>query len=433
MRKGLTWILGFWFFSAGQILAESLPEAKSKADGAPAPASPSSTNTDGDGRTGEIGASTSDGGACCPFWARPEYLLWWLKNRPLPVPLVTTGNPNVGFDPNSVNTINTAGALGQPGTQILLGGQNLNSVPFSGMRLTLGTWLDYDELFGIEGSGFVLERLTNLFTVSSDNTGRPPLYFPISTGAADGERGIPIADPLRGFSGSVGVNSSLRLWGAELNGIVNLSRTPAFEFTLLAGLRYADLRENLQIFNTTTDLIFNNVTNLTDLFDTRNQFYGGQVGSCVAVQHDRFSLSMTGKVALGSTHQVLNIQGAIAQVGPNPLVPPGLGTFPGGLFAEPSNIGQRSSNQFTVLPSLEVKLGYELTHRARLIVGYDIIYWNRVVRPGNQIDHNVNLSQNAVLDPNGSGTLVGPAKPVPLFNRGDFWAQGVNVGVEFRY
>jgi hypothetical protein len=68
-----------------------------------------------------------------------------------------------------------------------------------------------------------------------------------------------------------------------------------------------------------------------------------------------------------------------------------------------------------------------------VFAGYEILYWNRVVRPGDQIDHNVNLSQNAVLDPKGVGTLVGPAQPAPLFNRSDFWAQGINLGLEYRY
>src|SRR5262249_25059503 len=147
--------------------------------------------------------------------------------------------------------------------------------------------------------------------------------------------------------------STLRLWGAEVNGIVPLLRNFDLECTLLAGFRYADLRETLQIYNRTTDLTFGNVTRLNDSFDTRNQFYGGQIGSRLAVQRYRCALDITGKVALGSTHQVVDVQGAITQAGPNPLVPPGLGTFPGGLFAQSSNIGRRDANQFTVLPSLE--------------------------------------------------------------------------------
>jgi hypothetical protein len=218
-----------------------------------------------------------------------------------------------------------------------------------------------------------------------------------------------------------------------LNGTGTLVRNPWLEFSLLAGFRYADLRENLLLYNATTDLIFGNVTDLADAFATRNQFYGGQIGSRLTVWRDAFSLDMTGKIALGSTHQVVDIRGDITQAGPNPLIPPGLGIFPGGLFAQSTNIGRHKADRFAVLPSLELRLGYDISERARAFVGYDLMYWTDVVRPGNQINHNVNLSQNAVLDPNGVGKLVGPAQPAPLFKRSNFWAQGIDLGLEFRF
>jgi hypothetical protein len=86
-----------------------------------------------------------------------------------------------------------------------------------------------------------------------------------------------------------------------------------------------------------------------------------------------------------------------------------------------------------VLPSVELRFAYQLRHWVRAVVGYDFLYLNEVLRPGNQIKHNVNLSQNAVLDPNGVGTLAGPAQPTPLLTRSDFWAQGVSFGLEFVY
>src|SRR5207253_3067579 len=152
-------------------------------------------------------------------------------------------------------------------------------------------------------------------------------------------------------------------------------------------------------------------------------FYGGQIGVRLGVELDRFSLDMTGKFAVGSAHQLIDIQGAITQAGPNPLVPPGLGTFRGGLYAQSTNIGVHDANPlsvpFMILPSLELKLAYQLTPYIRVFTGYDILYWTQVVRPGNQLSHNVNLRQNAVLDPNGVGTLVGPVQPAPLVNRSD--------------
>jgi hypothetical protein len=440
MRIGLRWVLAAWLCGAGPLCAQpsaatNAAEAAAPADAKESASASSEAALPQSSPTMDVGATY--GAGAYRVWARTDYLLWWMKNAPLPVPVVTTGDPRVGFDPKLVNTVNTAGAIGQPGTRVLLGDSTIHFPAFSGARLTLGGWLDDDERVGAEANGFVFQRLTNTFSAASDSAGNPPLYFPIFSGIAGAERAVPIADPLRSFSGDVAVTSALQLWGAELNGLFTYCRRPGLEIVLLAGFRYADLRESLHMRNTTTDLLFDNVTVLHDSFDTSNQFYGGQIGSRLTVQYDRLSLDITSKIALGLTRQSVDIQGDISQLGPNPLVPPGLGTFPGGVFAQPSNIGQRNSTQFTdpftVMPSLELKLAYQITQRIRAFVGYDIMYWNQVVRPGSQINHNVNLSQNAVLDPNGTGILVGPAQPAPLFIRSDFWAQGINVGLEFRY
>jgi hypothetical protein len=437
---------------AAPLVAQAPPDSRNREGEAPAelpaprlarqePDPPETAPSGKDSKTADASSDRTNAAPFAPvdtfgsyrFWVRAEYRMWWVKDAPLPVPIVTTGDPHVGFDPNMVHTVNTAGAIGQSGTQVLLGDHGLSFPQFSGMGITLGAWIDENNLFGVEGEGFFLERHTENFAVASDRSGNPPLYFPIFSSIAGAERGIPIADPLRSFSGDVLVNSSLRLWGAEVNGVLVLFRNLDLEFTFLTGFRYADLRETLQIYNTTTDLTFGNVTKLTDLFDTRNQFYGGQIGGRLAVQRYRCSLDITGKVALGSTHQVVDIQGAITQAGPNPPTPPGLGTFPGGLFTQLSNIGRRDANQFTVLPSLELNVGYQIKQHIRAYVGYDVMYWNQVARPGDQIDHNVNLTQNRVLDPNGTGRLLGAAQPAPLFNHSDFWAQGINFGLEFRY
>src|SRR5690349_2321758 len=44
------------------------------------------------------------------FWVGAEYLMWWVTDAPLPVPLLTTG-PAAGL-----------GVAGNPGTQLLVGG-----------------------------------------------------------------------------------------------------------------------------------------------------------------------------------------------------------------------------------------------------------------------------------------------------------------------
>ena len=430
MRKGLLWIVGIWFVLAGHVCAQS-PSTGGSDD--KAASETKSTPAAEPADKGTAPTMTTETVAVCRAWARVDYLLWWVKDAPLPVPLVTTGNPSVGFDPNFVNTVNIAGAIGQPGTQVLLGDHNIHFRPFSGMQLTLGSWIDDDQYFALEGSGFFLERHTNMFAAASDSTGHPPLYFPIFSDIAGAERAVPIADPLRQFSGNVLVASNLRLWGAQANAMFNLLRYLGMEFSVLGGFRYADLRENLQIYNSTTDLIFGNVAVLNDSFGTLNQFYGGQFGGRFCVLLNGLSLETTGAIALGTTHQEVAIMGEISQPAANALTPPGPGSFPGGLFAQSTNIGRRRADPFTTLLSFELRLGYDIAPRIRASVGYDILYWNEVVRPGNQINHSVNLSQNAILDPSGVGKLVGPAQPAPLFNRSDFWAQGLNIGLEFRF
>lgn len=443
MRKGRLWAFAIWFVGSWQLFAQ--PPANDPAGrDAPKTASADEKAAADKAKTTDAGKTTdapktgdaakapeSYGPTRC--WVRPEYIMWWVKNSPLPVPLVTTGDPNVGFDPNAINTVNIAGAIDQPGTRLFLGNQRFPLPAFSGMRLSVGGWLDCDDSYGVEASGFALGRHQSRFAFASDAAGNPPLYFPFFSEIAGAERALPIADPLRGFAGDVAVTQSLRLWGVDWNGLMTLFRYPNWELVFLSGGRYADLKERLLIQNTTTDLIFNNTEILNDSFVTRNQFIGSQFGTRLFVTWDHFTFDVITKIALGVTHGVVDITGDISQIGPNPLIPPGIGTFPGGIFTQPTNIGHRTSNHFSILPSLEVKLGYAFNPRTRFLIGYDLWAWDQLVRPGDQINRNVNLTQNAILDPNGAGQLVGSAQPAALFKRSDFWAQGVSVGVEVRY
>jgi Putative beta barrel porin-7 (BBP7) len=420
MRNIMIWAVAAWILGAATLSAQTvptLPEAK------PAPEY-------GVGPTGQpvgemLQISPGGNSAAQPrVWVRSEYLLWWVKNAPLPIPLVAvTDEP----DPKE--------PLGGPPNRLLLGNSSAGFGAFSGFRLTLGGWLNCERDVGIEGSGFVLERRSSRFYTASDKAGNPLLAFPFfnRTPGAEGEDFLRISDPTAAgqYAGNVLVASSLQLWGAEVNGIACLWRTPTMDFTFLAGFRYLDLQESLRIFNQTNDFSVdpNIVTVLNDRFGTRNQFYGGQIGGRLNWQCNRLDVDLTGKLGLGATHQVVEIQGSTTQSGPFAPTP---GTFPGGFFTQPSNIGRFTANQFTVIPAMELKIGYQITPRCRAFAGYDFLYWNQVVRPGNQIDRNINTTQSTVLGTTG-GVLQGPASPSPLFNRTDFWAQGVNFGLEFRF
>jgi hypothetical protein len=63
----------------------------------------------------------------------------------------------------------------------------------------------------------------------------------------------------------------------------------------------------------------------------------------------------------------------------------------------------------------------------RLFSGYDLLYWSRVARPGEQIDLAVNPTQ---LPP---GTLAGVARPIPTGRDTDLLLQGLTSGIELRW
>ena len=398
MRTGLPWILGAWFLAVTPLFAQT-----------PLPSPP---NPPAFVPTVPEGPVTSFAQPPVPdtfrFWVRAEYLSYWVKNTPLPISLVT-GDPN------------------NPTQELLNSDRSFGM--FSGFRVGFGGWLDPNNDLGLEANFFSLNRRARQFSASSDGTGSPILAFPFvnQDPSQVGNNLFTIAMP-GVFDGSVVVTSSLELWGAEANGVISLVRQRDFELTALIGFRYVDLRETLNISTVSSALTTNPNTVLfqSDQFNTRNQFYGGQVGGRFSWQGDRFALDVTGKLALGATHQTVDISGFSAQTGPGGPN----GVFPGGFFTQPSNIGHFTANQFGLIPSVEMKFYWLLTSRLRAFVGYDFMYWNQVVRPGSQVDRNINLNQTGTVFNNGPS---GPAFPTPLFARTDFWAQGVTLGFEFRF
>jgi hypothetical protein len=390
---------------------------------------------------------------CCKgsrFWGSFDYLMWWFKAAPDPVPLVTSGSL---ADP-------VPGALGQPGTTILFGEHNLQSPMQSGYRLTLGGWLDDCRITGIEFSGFYFQPRDNVnFVANSNGSGLPVLGVPFfdvtpagpkpgaggwngaayQTGGPGSEAALLAANGTTLF-GSIAVTSSTQLWGLELNGVVNLLRDDGFHLDALYGIRYIDLAESLgleyEALPTSAPNAIYRAVSISDEFRTRNQFYGAQLGLRAAWNGDWWFTSISGKAALGGTHEVLEINGQFADSAP--LVYKRYGNSNGlasgsGIFAQPSNVGRYTGGQFAVAGDLELKFGVKLTRNLSASIGYELLGLGNVIRPGDQIDRAINTTQ-AGAGPGGTApNLTGPANPGPLFNQSNFWAQGLNFGLEWRF
>jgi hypothetical protein len=161
-----------------------------------------------------------------------------------------------------------------------------------------------------------------------------------------------------------------------------------------------------------------------DQFSTKNYFYGFQMGARTNYTYCNIDFEMLGEIALGKTYQTLSINGQtnIDDKSILQLI---------GLFAEPTNIGTFKHNEFAIVPELQIKMSYDFNQSIRPFVTYNFIYINHIIRPGNEIDRNINKSQNALLG--GSGVLSGTVAPLPRFNQTSMWMQGISAGIEFSW
>jgi hypothetical protein len=351
-----------------------------------------------------------------------EYLLWWARKDHAPV-LATTGDPQNGP---------LTARLGRADTIILDDG-TLGRDSRSGARFTAGYYFDDCCTKAIEVSGFFLPQASSRFSASSAEfpvVARP--FFSLNEGI---ERVQFVAFP-GVVSGTLTVNSPSELWGIEANARCKWCCGCDYRVDVLAGLRFLDLRESLTITENMQFLPgvlgdpFNgtHVIN-TDTFATRNQFYGAQVGIAAQRQWGNLTLDGVVKVALGDTHQEVSIHGF--QVFPPGT--PNVDTRPGGLFALNSNIGTFSRERFTVVPEVGVTLGWYLTENVQVTVGYNFLYWSSVVRPGEQIDRNLDVNRipNFFISPRPAD--VPGLHPGVLFKESDYWVQGLTFGVRIAF
>ena len=379
------------------------------------------------------------------FWLRSDYLLWFIKKAPVPVPLVTTGP----FDPNLiVQPVPAVGAIGNPTTKVLYGGQAADLGTFSGMRFEGGFAVDEQGIFALEGGGFLLERRSSSFMTSSDAAGNPRLTLPFNDITGPGESAVAISradnDPavnngfyFGGLAGKISVNSNSRLWGWEANASAYVYSAGGLRMTALAGFRYLDLDENLVISSSSTpldvpmfagfqgaDVYFQDVVSTSDVFHTRNHFYGAQVGGRAEYTVGNLTASVLAKVAVGGTQQRVSIAGNSSIVYQGVA----MASVPGGVYAVASNSGVQHGSDFSVVPEVGVNVGYQVNDWLRAQVGYTFLYWSSVVRPGDQIDRNIDGRQIPLLSQQ-PVTGMPAMQPIPRFERTDFWVQGVNFSL----
>jgi hypothetical protein len=363
-------------------------------------------------------------------WLEADFLLWWVSKSPNPQPLVTTG-------PVTAN----AGAIGEPGTQVLYGQTPVNFGAFPGLRMTLGFWADETQDWGMEGGGFFLAPRTKSFFAASDGTGNPLLAQPFIFSGV-GERAEAVSNPGL-ISGSISVDSSLRLFSWEVNGLARVYRGDHLDFDVLVGFRDLRLSEQFAIVSNITPLVNGGISFIglpvaagarvetLDVFGASNDAFLGQVATRLRWTACQLGAELITKIGVGAMEQKVRIQGNTL-VFANSTTTTVTARSAGGLLALPSNIGDHRSAQFVVVPEVAGRVYCDVLESVRLSAGYGFLYVSDVVRPGNQINRTINPSQ--VPTDTAFGQLTGAAnQPLFIANRSTFWAHGVNAGVEFKY
>lgn len=379
--------------------------------------------------------------ACCGprnrFWVRGEYLIWGISQQRVP-PLVT-----MSPDGNPLNLPLGTGI-------VTYGGNDPNNQTFNGGRISAGFWFPNHDNWGLDASYFALgQRHGNYFAASNGLPGSPAIgrptiefapgapFFGVPTQVAETTAAL-------GVPGSINVQSNTQLWGADMNLRRKLWCGQTFWIDGLIGYRHLELRESISIAENIGPVLINGVPSMTTVYDrfgTLNTFNGGQIGLDGEWRfRPRWTLGFTGKLAAGNMHQLVVIEGQTTQAalgGP-------VFSQPGGLLALPSNIGRHNVDRFAVIPEFGLRVGFDVTDHLRVFAGYNILYVSSVVRPGEQIDRRVNSTQfpfsgPPLVAPGGGppggapGVLVGSPVPAVLFKTSEFWAQGVNFGLEYHY
>lgn len=359
-----------------------------------------------------------------------EYLFWWIRSQGGP-PLLTTAVPGAAGVPGSL-----------PNSVVLLNAGDVAGTYRDGMRFGATYWLDECGSYGFDGRVFFTWNRNDQFQANGANF--PNGLFRPFTAANPGLGAFSENVTLPGVTnGRFIAESNSQFWGAEANYRDNLLCRCGCNWMLradvLAGFRYVNLQESLTLTEDTTRVIPSALfpdegagTRIVnqESFRTKNDFYGGQLGTAVEFRRDRLTLDLRGSVALGSTHERLDISGNQVRT----LAPSGqVLVLQGGLLALPgANIGDFSRNVFSVVPEIGLNVGYQVTDHLRAFVGYNFLYWSNVLRPGDQIDPVIDVTRVPRFAPPGIPAVF-PPRPAPVLNDTDFWAQGVNLGLEFRW
>lgn len=345
-----------------------------------------------------------------------EYLYWKVQDSPKPLVLVESGT------------------LSAPGQKVVLGGKHIRSNWRSGCRLSLQYQFDENQCFAAEVNYFLLPTTKNSRTVhSSGLPGSAFLTIPFFDVTIPGDNftSLSFPDTSSPFSGLATLKVSNMMQGVELNGYMALCSRYSLNFTALAGFRYWNFNERLKFSTSSPFLNTPDVFKTKDKFHAENNFYGGQIGLASNYTCGCLSVDCKLKIALGAICKEAIINGSLES---NDF--DGFGAvqeFSGGYFALPTNIGHHRRTSFSVIPEVNLNIGYAFSDCLSFQIGYNFLYVTNVLRAAKEMSHRLNPTQSVAISNTPNASLVGEAQPKARLKSEDLWVQGLSVGLNYSF
>src|SRR5262245_4735888 len=364
------------------------------------------------------------------FTADLEYVLWFIPKPDLIAPLASTD------------------VLGRRTTESLGGRRSELTGIGSGARAAIGYWQAEDNLwapgdirhFGVEAVFFFVGQRSHSLLRGNCMT----IVRPFCDLNNNQESAFVVAAP-GVASGTISGEVQGGLWGAEANLWKNFSFDyPGTSYSIdgMIGFRYLDMNERLSISSVSAfnqDLprfspfapLSRSTLQVCDSFATRNNFYGGQIGISAKwwPMDCHIGFEGTAKFGIGVTSENLEIAGNQVLTAPD-------GTkslFPGGLLALPSNIGHFHRSQFSQVLGLDFKMSAPLADYLTIYTDFSALYWSKLLRPAEQIDRNIDITQIPNFPPGALASPTGLNEPAVPFRQSNMWLLGVSIGLELRW
>lgn len=370
---------------------------------------------------GDVNANCADPGCAGDLIPGPKEPVWMSYTQLL-----------LWFQPTRASFPLATGASNNP---LITGEVELGK--YFAYKLDGGIWLNHEHTRGIGADGFITEHRSKFRNIGGGIINRP--FFDATTGLATA---LAVSnDPL--FTGELATTNTARLASGGINLRRNVAYNERWQADIFYGFRYYDVDESLVIYQRT--VLPNTITltapgslpqtvlagtpvALRDRSYTRNQFWGGEIGSRLEWKHGMTYLALTPKLAFGSIHQITQISGETRSTTPSV-------TVPGALLAAGANgdgnLGRFITNRFGVATDIGLQAGFSITKNSRIAIGYQFYYLNEIARPTAQFDQTVNMRVIPVSP--AFGSLTGVRAPNVTFEREGFYAHGVSIAMEARY